>query len=165
MIALMYLAFCFAYFVPMRGTVALMSLSYGLPDFMNNDVAAFIIAGIVPTLIYELLTSFAFSFLTRRGVYGADDMRYALRFFFFPTALVMGGIKLIFLFKPLGQTFGFTLVDLLVPLPFFALYMWYVLKNYADKTKYASLVYLLGGTFTLIYAAYAVFDLLMGALQ
>lgn len=165
MIALLYVAFAFAYYVPMRGTVSLMTLKYGLPSFVNNDIVAFITAGMVPTLMYEIITSFGFGFLRTRGVLNSEDMRYALRFFYTLAAFVIGGIKLIFLLFPLGQIFGFTLVDLLVPIPFFALYMWYVLDSYADKTKYASLIYLLGGTFTIIYAAIAVLDLITGALQ
>ncbi|MCI9031367.1 MAG: hypothetical protein HFK09_02455 [Clostridia bacterium] len=162
-IAALYVGFAFAYYVPMRGTIALLSVNYGLPVAINNDVVAFLAAGIVPTLIYELLSSFIFKLVRTRGVLATEDMRYELRFFYLPATVVMGSIKLIFLFYPLGLTFASILVDTLVPLPFFALFMWYALKNHVDKTRYASMIYLLGSAFAVVYGVLAVLELLLGA--
>ncbi len=162
-VAALYVCFSFAYYVPMRGTVALLSVNYGLPAAINNDIVAFLVAGIVPVLVYELLSSFVFRLVRARGVPAAEDMRYALRFFYLPAGLVMGGIKLVFLFYPLGLSFASVLVDSLVPLPFIALFMWYALKNYVDKTRYASIIYLLGSAFAVVYGVLAVFELLVGA--
>lgn len=162
-IAALYVGFAFAYYVPMRGMIALLSVNYGLPAAINNDVVAFLVAGIVPILVYELLSAFVFKLVRTRGVAPAEDMRYELRFFYFPATVVMGCIKLIFLFHPLGLTFASVLVDSLVPLPFFALFMWYSFKNHVDKTRYASMIYLLGSAFAVVYGVLALFELLMGA--
>ena len=161
-IAVLYAAFCFAYFVPTRGTVALFAINYNLPSFLNNDIVAFIAAGIVPTLAYEIITSVSFRFLQRGGAASIDGLLYALRFFYIGAAIVSGGVKLVFLFFPLGSIWAFILTDTIVPLLFFVGYMFFALKTYVDKTQYSRFIYSLGGVFFVVYAVLAVMGLVMG---
>lgn len=160
----LYLALSFAYFVPSRGNVALMAVNYGLPAILNNDVFAFVCAGVMPILLYELITTFVFRFIKVRSGCDTDGMRYSLRFFYIAAALVMGGVKLIFMFYPLAANFAFVLIDVLVPTAFFALYLWFALKHYANKTDYAQLIYELGGTFVIVYGVVALIELVTGVL-
>ncbi len=161
-IAVLYVAFCFAYYVPMRGTLSLLGINYNLPSFINNDITAFIAAGILPILAYELITSMAFRFMQRGGAAATDGMRYSLRFFYIGAALVMGGVKLVFMFFPLGGIWGNIIADTVIPLIFFIGYMCFALKTYVDKTLYSRFIYTLGGTFTVVYGVLAVMGLIMG---
>lgn len=161
-IALLYVAFCFAYFVPARGSIALMAVNYNLPSFLNNDIVAFIAAGIMPLLVYEIVSSAAFRFMQRGGAANAYGIRYALRFFYIAAALVTGGVKLVFMFYPIGTIWANILADALVPLVFFIGFMCFALKTYVDKTQYARFIYLLGGTFAVVYGLLALMGLIMG---
>ena len=163
-IAVLYVAFCFSYFVNSRGSVALMAINYGLPPMLDNDIFAFFVGGLMPVLIYEIITSFAFRFVRTRGCVVADDMRYALRVFYIPAMVVAGGINLIFMFYPLGSVWAFALTQNLVPAIFFALFMVWSLKTYIDKTQYSRLIFELGGTFVIVYVMIALLGLVSGVL-
>lgn len=162
-IAALYLAFCFAYFVPMRGQVALMNVDYGLPNFLANDVFSFFVAGVMPIILFEAISSSAFRFMRTRGNTSAPDMQYSLRFFYFPAAIVLGLVKLIFLFHPIAGVWGNVLSDVVVPTIFFALYMVYIIRRF-DKFLYPRLIYELGGTFVIVYGAYTLSVLLIGVI-
>lgn len=164
-IAVLYAAFCFAYFMPTRSTVALFAINYGLPSFLNNDVFAFFLGGIVPLAVYELISSFAFRFMHSRVGGSTDVMRYTLRFFFIPACIVIGLVKLIYLAYPLISVFGNVIISTVVFIIFFCLYLWYALKNFVDKTRYSAVLYELGGTFIVIFGVLTLLELIMGVMQ
>lgn len=164
-IAVLYASFCFAYFMTMRSTLALLALNYGMPSWLNNDVFAFFAAGVLPLAIYELITSFAFRFMQARMGGQVDTMRYCLRFFFIPANIFIGLIKLLYLVWPLMSVYGNVFINTVVTMIFFSLYLWYVLKNFVDKTRYSAVLYELGGTFIIIFGVYAVLELVMGVVQ
>lgn len=163
----MYLSFCASFWYTSRGNMAYTSYSLAgsvQSMVMTNEIASFFIGGLVPLLIYELFTSFAFKFTQARLGAVADDMRYSLRFFYIPANLVCFGLKMFYLLTPLASVFGNIIIDFVISAMFVVWFLFYCAKHFVQKEKWGAMLYQLGGTFIMFYAVIITFNLIMGVI-
>lgn len=163
----LFVSFGFAQWQAGRGVLAYMSYSYPelkQPAWLFNDIVAILMSGAVPLVIYELITSFAARFVAVRTGGAVDDMKYALRFFYFAANVVIGLIKLAYYASPLLSVFGNIWIDFAITTAFFALYLWYCAKHYVNKTRWGAMLLTAGGTYLIVEAVITVISLLMGVL-
>lgn len=162
-IALLYVSFCAASWYEMRGALASMA-QYGnlfSSAVINNDVVAFLVGGLVPLGIYELLTRFVFRFSQVRIGGATDDMRYALRFFYIGANLAAFGLKLLYLAFPLLYGYGTIFIDFITAAAFVVGYFFYIARHgYFEKERLSMVLYQLGGAFIIIYAFMGVLGIL-----
>ena len=167
-IAVLFLSFGFAQWMPSRGMLSYMAYSYpelGQPAWLFNDIVAILMGGIVPLIAYEVITLFASRFVTARiGAESAENMKYALRYFYICANIVIGCIKLFYLVSPLLSVWGNILIDFTVTTGFFCLFLWYSAKRYVQNTRWGAMLLGVGGTYLIVEALLTVFNLLMGVL-
>ena len=166
-IALLFLSFGFAQLQPSRGMLAYMAYNYpelGQPAWLFNDVFAIIAGGIIPTIVYEIITAFAAKFVAARNGGASDDMKYALRFFYIVANVVIGCVKFIFYVSPLITIWGNILIDFVITTVFFSLYLWYCARRYVPNTRWGSMLLSVGGTYLIAEAIITVFNLIIGVL-
>lgn len=65
-----------------------------------NYIVAFFIGGLVPTLLYELISRFLFRFSQARVGGSVDTLMFALRLFYIAANVVIFLIKLVYLWYP-----------------------------------------------------------------
>lgn len=167
MTALVYVSFCASNWYMSRGSLAL--TAYQFPQLFQtavlfNDVVAFLVAGIIPTLVFELISMFTFRFAQVRMGGSTDMMRYALRFFYVPANLVSFLIKLVYFITPLASVYGNIVIDLVVTAGFVAWFLFYSAKNFVPKERWGAMLYQVGGTFLIVYGILTAIGLLLGAL-
>lgn len=166
-IALLFLSFGFAQWQASRGVLAYMSYSYpqlGQPAWIFNDIVALLIGGIIPLIIYEVITMFVSKFVAQRSG-GADaDMKYALRFFYIAANIVIGSVKFVYYASPIITVWGNVLIDFVITTVFFALFLWYSAKHYVVNTRWGAMLLSVGGTYLIVYALIAAFGIISGVL-
>ncbi len=163
----LFLSFGYAQWQPSRGMLAYLSYSYpslGQAAWLFNDVIAFLMGGIIPMLAYEIITMFAARFVSRRSGGVADDMKYALRFFYIVANVVIGSVKFVYYVSPVITVFGNILIDFTVTTAVFAFYLWYCAKRYVENTRWGAMLLSAGGTYLIVQALITVFNLVAGVL-
>lgn len=165
--AVLYLSFGFAQWQTTRGTLAYMSYNYAdlaQATWLFNDIVALFMGGVVPYLLYELITTFAARFVAMRTGGATDDMKYALRFFYIGANLVIGALKFLWYVTPVISVFGSVIIDFVVTTAFFVWYLFYCAKHYVVKMRWGAMLLTVGGTYLIVEAVVTVANLLMGVL-
>ncbi|MDE7395576.1 MAG: hypothetical protein K2M95_05625 [Clostridiales bacterium] len=165
MAAILFVSFGYANYLPTRGILAY--LSYTTPSMAQttllfNDVVAILLGGIVPLLVYEVITAFAARFVGRRTGGAADAMKYALRFFYIGANLVIGSVKFVYFAVPYLSVFGNILIDFIVTTCFFVWFLFYSAKHYVKNTYWGAMLLSVGGTYLIVEAVIAVIALITG---
>lgn len=161
---LLYLSFCFAGWYSSRSSVASVLSGYIGYGFLNNDIFAFFIAGVVPVVIYLLVVKF-FSYTLRNTPYlPVNDMVYALPYFYIGANLVTGLISIIYFFVPLMSFWGGVIVPILCTAGFFALYLWFICVNYIKNYNWKAIVMYFGRMYIVITLIITAFGLVSAVL-
>ena len=155
MIAFVYLSFCFSSYFNSKA-----QFSHWINPFLSNKIVVFFLGGIVSTLIYELVTSMMFKTNLSRLGGGADDGRYALRFFIIPANIVVFLFQLLYIPYHFLVPFGEIFFTFLCYLLFFILFIWYAFKHIFDKSLWSRALMSLGSTFLTIYGIIGVMNLI-----
>ena len=167
-IVVLYLSFAFAYWQTSRGSLAYMSYNY--PSLLQsgaifNEVMAFIVGGIVPVLIFELVAMFGARFVGRKCGVEPDKLKYSLRYFYIGANIVIGLVKLIYFISPIISVYGNVLIDFLITTVFFVGFLVYAGKHYVDKTRWGVMILGAGSTYLVLYVVITVLGIIMGVLM
>lgn len=167
MIFFLYVSFCACNYFAARGTLSYTSMTMagaGVVGFMFNDIVAVLIGGLIPTLLFELVTSFVFKFSQVKLGGAADDMRYALRFFYIPANLICFGIKFVYLLSPIVSIFGNVMIDFVITAIFCVGFLVYCAKNCIKNDRWGAMIYQLGGAYLIVYGIMTVAAIVMGVI-
>ncbi len=151
---LLYISFCFAEFYFARGAIAYSMASAGSiysSKIFSNIIFAFFIGGALPFAFYEIVTGFIFKGLRRKLGAVTDDMRYALRFYYFASNVVIGLISLLYFISPLISVYGEIFVPFVCTGVFFALYLKYVCSHCVEKSLTAFVLMQCGSVYLIFY--------------
>lgn len=162
----LYITFCASYWYTSRGGLALSILQMPLAyqnAFLSNDIVAFFTAGLIPLIFYELISRFAFKTLQYKMGAVSDNMRYALKYFYIMANIVVFLVKLVYFITPIASIYGNIFIEFVVTTGFFVWYLFYVCKNYIDKTRVGAVLAQIGGTYLVLYASLLVITLLLEA--
>ena len=164
---ILFLSFGYANLSATRGILSY--LSYTNPEMeqapaLFNDIVAFLLGGIVPLLVYEVITVFASRFVSMRTGGAGDDMKYALHYFYICANIVIGSLKFIFYAAPYLSVFLSVLIDFLVTTGFFVWFLCYSAKHYVKTVHWGAMLLSAGGTYLIVEALVAVLSLITGFL-
>ncbi len=153
----LYLSFCFAGWYSSRTSVASVLSGYAGYGFLDNDIFAFFVAGVVPIILYLLIVKFFAYALKRTPNLPVDDMVYALPYFYIGANIVTGLISIVYFFVPLMSFWGGIIVPILATAGFFILYLRFICVNYVKNYNWKAIVMYFGRLYivlTLIFTAW-----------
>lgn len=148
----------------MRGTLAYYGEQYGFGAWFANDVWAFFIGGLVPTLIYELVSMFIFRTLAVKLGPQNDvaSVRYGLNFAVIAASVLLFALKFVYIAAPLYASLLNIILDPTVTLVFVGLYLWYAFKQkYVDKTVYRFIITQVMTAFCAVYGLLSIVNIMM----
>ena len=158
----LYLSFCAANLYFSRGDWAYSLSSLGGPyqtAFLSNIFLAFFVGGIAPFALYELITFFMFKTMKYRLGAVTDDMKYALRFFYFAANCVVALLSLLYLISPIISIYGGVVFPPLCEGVFSALYIAYEFKSNVKKENWGFALLRFCGAFAFAYALVTVLSI------
>ncbi|MCM1367225.1 MAG: hypothetical protein NC184_00190 [Roseburia sp.] len=159
---MVYFGFCAASMFSMRGNMAYYGQSYGWPSWFTNDIWAFFLGGLVPTVLYIIIATFGFRSLTVKLRGGVTAVKYGLHFAVTAANILLFCLKFIYLAVPLYASLLDIIFDPVIMLAFVALYMWYVFKmDYVDKTRFRLVLSQVMGAFITVYGVLTVLSLIL----
>lgn len=165
---LVYLSYCAMSWFEMRGVLAYYCERNGFSGWIANDVWAFFIGGLLPFVLFELLTRFGFrrlSLLTGGSVDSArntSSVCYGLKLTVIAANVVLFGLKFMYLALPLYANAINIILDPTVTIAFVSLYLLYAYKqNYVDKSRYRYVLTNVLGTFLVIYGLLALINMIL----
>lgn len=164
LIVLLYLSFCAAEFFTFRGTYAALMTNFGVPSaVVSNSIVAFFLGGLIPFVLYELISRFLFRFAQASLGGRVDEYAYILRVFYIAANAAIFLLKLLYLWFPLLHIYGDILIDFVITSAAFAVFLWYVLRR-EPKEHIAPILYRLGGSYVIVYGVIALIKLLLEVL-
>ena len=162
MLAFVYITYCAAGWFGTRGTLAYYSTQADLPSWFTHDAWAFFIGGLLPILIYGLITTFVFKPMqARTGGGNIASLRNGLHYSVMAANVLLFLLKLMYFGVPLAATMLEILLDPIITLAFVGLYMWYAFyMDYVDKSRYRIVLMQVFGSFLLIYGLLVLINLI-----
>ena len=164
LVALVYISYCAMSWYSMRGTLAYYGEQYALGAWLANDVWAFFLGGLVPTLIFELVSTMLLKKLAMKLGPQNDvaSIRYGVSLAVIAANVMLFALKFIYIAAPLYANLLNIILDPTVTLIFVGLYLWYAFKqNYVDKTLYRVIVTQVMTVFLGIYGLLAVVNIMI----
>lgn len=159
---LVYLSYCAANWYITRGTIGYYGYQYGLPAWITSDIVAFLLGGIVPIVLYMVITHVRVRMLSFRVGVGANTVKYGLDLTVIAANVLLFLIKLIFLAAPLYAVPIIIIIDPLITLAAVSLYLFYAFKmEYVEKTKFRTVVNYVLGAFIVVYGILTALDLIL----
>lgn len=146
----LYLSFCFAGWYSSRSAVASVFGAYPSLSYMNNEVTAFLIAGVMPIIIYILAVKFFAYSLKQTPYLPVDEMLYALPFFYIGANLVTGLVSIAYYFVPIVSFWGGIIVPLVSTACFFIWFLAFICKNYVKNYNWKVIVMYFGRMYIFI---------------
>ncbi len=156
----LYLSFCFAGWYSSRTSVASVVGAYGQFSFMSNDVFAFLIAGILPILIYLLVIKILARALRPVPYLPVDRMVYSFPYFYIGANLVIGLFNILYFFLPIASIWGGIIVPIIATACFFIWFLAFICKNYIKNYNWKAIVVYFGRIYLVIAILYVSFGLL-----
>lgn len=161
---IVYLSYCAASLFAMRGNMAYYGQSYGWPKWFTNDIWAFFLGGLLPAVIYLIISTFGFRTLSVKLRGGVSAVKYGLHYTVIAANIVLFCLKFIFLAAPLYASLLNIIFDPVITVAFVGLYMWYVFKmEYVDKTRFRLVLTQVFGSFITVYGLLTVLNLILAA--
>lgn len=160
--ALVYISYCAASWFSMRGMIAYFGQQYDFPGWFVNDAWAFFLGGLIPLLVYELVSQFVYRSLSMRAGGDVASLRYGLNYAVIAANILLFALKFIYIAAPLYSTVLEIILVPTVTLAFVALYLWYAFyQNYIDRSKYAIAVIQIMGAFCVFYGLLTLINLIL----
>lgn len=148
----------------MRGSMAYYGQRNGWQSWFANDIWAFFLGGLVPTVIYSVITTFGFRTLVFKAHGDIRSIKYGLHYTVIAANILLFGLKFIYIAAPLYASLLNIILDPTVTVLFVSLYMWYVFKqNYVDRSRFRIVLTQVLGAFIMIYGLLAIVNLIMAA--
>lgn len=160
----LYLSFCFAGWYSSRASVASVIGAYEQFSFMANDIFAFLIAGIVPILIYILVIKIFSRALKQVAYLPVDQMVYAFPFFYIGANIVIGLFNVLYYFLPIASIWGEIIVPLVATACFFIWFLAFICKNYIKKYNWKTIIVYFGRIYLVVAILYSAFGLIMAVI-
>lgn len=155
----LYISYCASSWFAMRGNLAYLANDF--PAWFVNDAWAFFLGGLIPTLLFELIASFAAKSLIQSGG-DVPSIRQGMYITVIAANVVLFGLKFIYIAAPLAAGILETILDPTVTLIFVGLYLWYAFyQNYVAKEKYRMVVMVTMSMFISIYGLLTLINLFM----
>ena len=158
--ALVYISYCAVGWFSARGTLAYYGQQYYLPGFIVNDSVAFFIGGLLPFLLYKILSTTVFRMITMRlQASNAQSLKYGLDCAVIGANLLLFLLKFMYIAIPLYAPIVDIIIDPVITLGVVALYMWYAFyQNYIERSRYKVVLLQVYGTFLLLYGLLALIN-------
>ena len=159
------LSLCFGGWYSMRGMLAQLVLYTDLPagvsNFLCNEVTAFVLGGLMPFLVYFIVTRFTYRMMLAGGGRALGDQAYIFRIFYGAGYLVYGAFSMIYFAVPVLELYGEVIVRFIVMAAAVALYVLFECLHGLPKRGRAVALYAYGLVFSAIYLVYCVAELFM----
>ena len=160
----LYLSFCAAGYLTFRGSYAAVMSELGITTaVVANYIVAVFIGGLVPTLLYELISRFLFRFSQARVGGSVDTLMFALRLFYIGANTVIFLIKLVYLWYPLAHIYGDIAIDFVITTAAFVGFLFYALRH-VPKERIAPMLYQFGGSYIIVYGVLSLIALMLEVL-
>lgn len=161
---LFYLFLCCGNWFSMRRTLAYVADAGGynefISSFIGNDAFAFVPAGILPLVLYELARLIAFGMFRFMGSRAVADMEYSLRIFYGLGYLVYGAFSLLYFAVPALSVYGETIVRFLIVGAAVGLYTLFEARYRMPARLVPRSVYAFCGVYCLINLVFALYSLI-----
>lgn len=160
---LLYVSYCAMSWFTMRGVLAYSAIDISMPKWLDNDVFAFFVGGLVPFAVYSLLGLFVFKTLpmaTRGG--NIESLRYGLNLTVIAANVLLFALKFMYIAIPLAAPIVEIIIDPVVTICFVALYMWYAFyMEYVKKCYYRIALTQVFGLFLAVYGLLALVSIII----
>ena len=161
MLIFVYVSYCAANWFAMRGDLAYYSAQMYAGEMLSYDALAFFVGGIVPFVLYTVISGFAYRTLQFKTGGDIKSVRYGLHFAVIAANVLLFALKFIYIAAPLAATMLEIILDPVVTLGFVALYMWYAFKmEYVDKSRFRFVLLQVFGAFVAVYGLLAAIQLI-----
>ncbi len=158
------LCLCFGGWYSMRGVLATLAVTSGMPGgmraFLCNEVMAFLLGGVMPFLVYFVVTRFTYRMMLAGGASAPAYQAYAFRTFYALGYLVYGAFSMIYFAVPMLELYGETIIRFIIIGASVALYVLYECKCDMPKSGRAIALYSYGVIFSAVYLVYCIASLL-----
>lgn len=162
LIAILYVSFCASMWFVSRGSIAYFSEQYMLPAALSNDVTAFIAGGMIPTLVFVLLSSAIYRNVSMRVRGDIGALRLGVYYSVIAANIVLFAVKFVYIAAPLYASILETILDPTVTVLFVGLYMVYAFRmNYVEKNKFGLVLMQVLGTMAMVYGLLALIGLVV----
>ncbi|MCH5160959.1 MAG: hypothetical protein J1G04_02910 [Clostridiales bacterium] len=156
-----YLSYCAMSMYVMRGDLAYYGYNLTLAAWFANDVWAFFLGGIIPTVVFYLLAWFVFRSLSIKVGGDIASIRYGVCLTVIAANILLFAIKFIYIAVPLYAPVINTIIDPVITLGAVALYLWYAFKmDYVDKSRFRQVAMYIMGAFLAAYGLAAIVSLI-----
>ncbi|MDE7163896.1 MAG: hypothetical protein K2O04_00520 [Clostridiales bacterium] len=159
---LAYISYCAAGWFAARGDVAYYGYQMYMRDIISHDAFAFFFGGLIPFVIFMVVSGFVFKTLTVRCGGDVKSIRYGLFFAVIAANVLLFALKFIYIAVPMYAAVLEIVLDPIVTIAFVSLYMWYVFKMaYVDKSVFRVALTQVLGAFLALYGLLAAVNLIM----
>lgn len=160
---LLYVSYCAMSWFSMRGALAYYAMDVSMPKWLNNDVIAFFVGGLVPFAVYSLLSLLVSKTLTMATHGGnVSSLRYGLNLTVIVANVVLFALKFMYIAIPLAAPIVEIIIDPVVTIIFVALYMWYAFyMEYIRKCYYRIALTQVMGLFIAAYGLLALISIIV----
>lgn len=159
---LVYLSYCAMSLFVMRGSMAYYGQYYGLPKWFTNDIWSFFLGGIIPFVLYEIISAFGFRMIWARAGGDVASVKYGLGLTVIAANVFLALFKLIYIAVPLYATIINAIIDPVITLAFVAMYLLYVFKQqYVEKSRFRIVLTQVMGIFLIVYGVLAVLNIIL----
>ena len=159
------LCLCFGGWFAARGALARISLYSGVPELliniMCNEVTAFLIGGVMPFLVYFIVTRFTYRMMLAAGAPPVADQAYVFRTFYGLGYLVYGAFSMLYFALPVLELYGEVIIKFVIMAAAVSLYVVFECRHRLPKRGRAIALYAYGLLFSVIYVVYCIAELLM----
>ncbi len=160
---LLYLSYCAMSWYVSRGVLAYYGGQNGLGKWFVNDAWAFFLGGIVPFVLYMVISRFIFrSLVLKTGGGDIRSLKYGLELTLIAVNILLFALKFMYLALPLYATLIDAIIDPVITLGFVGLYLFYAFgRNYVEKSRYRLVVGQVMSAFIAVYGIVAFVNLIL----
>lgn len=156
---------CFGGWYAMRGALAQTVLYTDMPDVIRNiicnEVVAFLMGGIMPILVYFIITRFTYRMMLTGGARPIADQAYVFRTFYGLGYLVYGAFSMLYFAVPMLELYGEVIIRFIIMAAAVSLYVVFECRHNLPKSGRAVALYSYGIMFSVIYLIYCIAELLV----
>lgn len=157
---LLYLSFCFAGWYYARSRLAAVFDMMPMDGTVYNEFTAFFISGLLPFVIYLLITKFFGNFLRQTPFLPVDQMLYALPYFYIGANLVSGLFGILYYFVPIASVWGNIIIPLVSTACFFIWFLAFICKNYVKNYNWKAIILYFGRIYLIVAVLITVLGLI-----